>query len=259
MITEQTETKPQTYANQGYLLANQVFSTSSVDALRKSFRTTLAKCGNLSPNNGHADRGDILNDLILRNEREDHSSVYKASQSVGSSAAAYQLLGGSDILNLVATATGFEIADLHLAPLYFIVQNPRDERFDYPWHQDGAYYPWAKDMLTLWFPVNRAVTRETGTISVIPSSHQVQARKNKTYVKHGFFRQIESEIDTDEASREMFVEVEPGDCCIMHGDLVHRSVANHSNTPRVAGVVRLINVATLSSYERDLFYCSHKS
>jgi ectoine hydroxylase-related dioxygenase (phytanoyl-CoA dioxygenase family) len=214
------------YADQGYVIANQVFSARSMDVLRKSFQSILAKSGNVSPSNGHSDRLDTLDDLILKREKADHSLVYKASQSLGSSAATYQLLGGSDILNLVAAATGFDVADLHLAPLYFIVQNPSDGRFDYPWHQDGAYYPWAKDMLTLWFPVNREVNRETGTISLIPGSHHVQARENKTYVKHGFFRQIESEIETREASQERFVEVEPGDCCIMHGDLVHRSVAN---------------------------------
>lgn len=258
MIAEKTNAR-KTYTDRGYLIANQVFSASCMDILRRGFRSILEKNGAGGSDNALPHRADDLNGLILKREKEDHSLVYKASQSVGSSAATYQLLGGSDILNVVADATGFDIADLHLAPLYFIVQNPSDERFDYPWHQDGAYYSWAKDMLTLWFPVNRAVKRETGTISLIPGSHCAQSRGTKTYVKHGFFRQIESEINSAEAEKETFVEIDAGDCCLMHGDLVHRSVPNRSNSPRVAGVLRLVNVASLPSYERDLFYCVHKS
>ena len=256
MITETTNAL-KAYAQEGYVIASQVFSPSRMEVLRRSFKTILAKNGTAAPTNGHSHGADDLNSLIMQKEKEDHSLVYKASQSLGSSAATYQLLGGSEILNMVAEASGFDVANLHLAPMYFIVQNPSDERFDYPWHQDGAYYPWCKDMITLWFPVNRTVTRETGTISFIPGSH-LPARVNKTYVKNGFFKQIESEVTPEEAAREMFVEVDPGDCAIMHGDLVHRSVANRSNTPRVGGVLRMVNVASLSAYERDNFYCVHK-
>lgn len=246
----------QSYARHGYVISNQVFSAPVLEALRSSFQSVLAKNGHESSQR-HDQRTE--EDLILTREHEAHSLVYNASQSIGSSAVAYQLLGKSGIFDAITEATGFELRHLHLTPMYLIVQLPNDERFDYVWHQDRAYYPWAHDMVTIWFPVNRATMRDTGTISIIPGSHHGGLRSTDTSFRHGFFRQMASPIDLGEANDESFIELDPGDCCIMHGDTVHRSVANRASSPRVAGVVRLINIGNLASYERERFYCVHKS
>ena len=209
---------------------------------------------------GHPDQASLsLDDLILAREAEDHSQVYRASQSVGSASATYRLLGSSGILNIVCGLTGFDPAELHLMPMYLIVQLPGDERFDYGWHQDGAYYDWCEEFVALWFPVNRAVSGETGTISVIPQSHSEGRREANTYLRNGFFRQIDAKPGEQEATHEQVLDMQLGDCCIMDGNLIHRSVSNRSATPRVAGVVRLAHLGKLSSYERERFYCVHKS
>jgi hypothetical protein len=244
----------ESYSQPGYTVAKQVFSPRALEALKSGLRCVLSK--GLS---NDTTTETTLDELILKQEAKDHGLVYGASQSVGSSAATYQLLGGSGIFDRIADATGFTANTLHLTPMYLIIQLPGDERFDYVWHQDRTYYSWASDMVTLWFPVNRATKRDTGTISVIPGSHQGGARTADTHFRHGFFRQMEAEIQPGEIEKEVFVELEPGDCCIMHGDTVHRSVMNRSASPRVAGVVRMIDIANLSGYERERFYCVHKS
>jgi ectoine hydroxylase-related dioxygenase (phytanoyl-CoA dioxygenase family) len=249
-------TVPASYANEGYVIAKGAFSADLLEDLKLSLRSVLEK------NDRHRDENSqrhALEELILMREREAHSLVYNASQSVGSSAAGYVLLGKSGILESVARASGFHLRNLHLTPMYLIVQLPNDERFDYVWHQDRAYYPWAQDMVTLWFPVNRATTRYSGTISVIPGSHRSGLRAANTTFRDGFFRQIESPTDTGEANDEVFMELDAGDCCIMHGDTVHRSVSNRADSPRVAAVVRIVNISDLPSYERERFYCVHKS
>lgn len=249
-------TTSRSYADDGYLTAKGAFSTGLLEELKQSLRSVLEKNGRESEAN---DPQQTLEELILMREGEAHSLVYNASQSVGSSAAGYMLLGKSGILETVAKATGAELQNLHLTPMYLIVQLPNDERFDYVWHQDRAYYPWAQDMVTLWFPVNRATTKHTGTISLIPGSHRSGLRTADTTFRHGFFRQIESPIETSETNGEVFMELEAGDCCIMHGDTVHRSVSNRADSPRIAGVVRIVNIGNLPSYERERFYCVHKS
>jgi ectoine hydroxylase-related dioxygenase (phytanoyl-CoA dioxygenase family) len=246
----------ESYAKQGYVIAEQVFSALILETLASALRSVLSKNGD---NGSEHDRQSAIDELIMAREREAHSLVYNASQSIGSSAAGYQLLGKSGIFDAVVEATGFELRNLHLTPMYLIVQLPNDERFDYVWHQDRAYYPWAHDMVTIWFPVNRATRRDTGTISLIPGSHQGGLRAADTSLRHGFFRQIESITQQGETDEELFIELEAGDCCIMHGDTVHRSVANGASSPRVAGVVRMVNIGNLSSYERERFYCVHKS
>jgi ectoine hydroxylase-related dioxygenase (phytanoyl-CoA dioxygenase family) len=248
-----------TYANDGYVIAKNVFSAGSLEAIRSSLGSVLSKGDETARQGERYGQPGSLNDLILRQEAAAHSIVYKASQSIGSSATAYQLLGGSKIFEEIAKATGFETPNIHLMPMYFIIQLPSDQRFDYLWHQDGTYYAWAKDMLTLWFPVNRATKKETGTISVISGSHLAGPRPTETRVITENFKQYESKLEKGEAERETVLELELGDCCIMHGNTVHRSVSNRSSTPRVAGLLRMVNIASLSSYDRERFYCVHKS
>lgn len=241
------------YCSEGYVIAKQSFGTESLSLLRETLRVVLEKSGN------EDDRFLNLEELILKREAQNHSLVYEAAQSVGSSAATYNLLGSSGILDTVAAATGFERSSLHLMPLYLVIQLPSDERFDYVWHQDGSYYAWCKDFLTLWFPVNRSTKRDTGTISVIPGSHQRGPRETETFFRHGYFKQMQSQLSDGEEAQEQALEVDLGDCCIMNGNTVHRSVANRSASPRAAGVLRIASLAGRQAYERDRFYCSHKS
>ncbi|HVB57460.1 MAG TPA: phytanoyl-CoA dioxygenase family protein [Candidatus Acidoferrales bacterium] len=241
------------YAQDGFVVAKQIFSQGSLAMLRDALRAVLDKSGS----NGF--HNESLEDLVLRREAQDHSLVYQASQSVGSSAATYQLLGSSDIFNAISEVTGFRKADLHLLPMYLIIQLPSSDRFDYTWHQDGSYYPWCQDFLTLWFPVNRSTKKDTGTISMIPGSHRYGPRETETFLKHGFFKQIQSKLRDSEETLEHVLEVDLGDCCIMAGNTVHRSVANHSTSPRIAGVLRIANIGTQQTYDRERFYCVHKS
>lgn len=240
------------YAEAGYAVIHNVFSKECLAAVAQTLRAALMKNHTAFPEQS-------LEDLILSREAEDHSLVYNASQSLGSSAAVYNLLGSSGILDVVSFLTSFDPAELHLMPLYLIIQLGGCETFDYGWHQDGAYYDWCEELVALWFPVNRAVTGETGTISVIPRSHKEGRRAADTYFRSGFFRQIEAKLGEQEAVRERVLELQLGDCCLMDGNLVHRSVANRSDTPRVAGVVRLAHLAKLRSYDRERFYCAHRS
>jgi ectoine hydroxylase-related dioxygenase (phytanoyl-CoA dioxygenase family) len=242
------------YASEGYIIASQAFDTAAVRNLCQSFETVLNKLGT-------SDTADAesLSDNLFKREKEDHSIVYQGSQAMGSSAATFELLGASGIFETISKLTGFEKTGLHLMPLYLIVQMPSDERFDYTWHQDGSYYPWCRDFLTLWFPINRKTGSNAGTISIIPESHKYGMRETETTLRHGFFKQMQSKLREGEAQREKPLEMELGDCCIMNGNTVHRSVANRANTPRVAAVVRIAYLPTLESYDRDKFYCSHKS
>lgn len=242
------------YSENGYVLAKNAFDAKDLLALQRGLRSVLAKTEACE-----SDHACLLEELILRRESQDHSQVYKAAQSVGSRAATYKLLGSSQILETVSQITGFDPSSLHLLPLYLIIQLPSDERFDYTWHQDGSYYPWCENFLTLWFPVNRATGRDTGTISLIPGSHRYGPREADTFFRHGYFRQIEAKLQTEETDREEMLEADLGDCCIMNGNTVHRSVANRSSSPRVAGVLRIASLAPHQSYERERFYCTHKS
>ena len=240
------------YAKNGYVILRQLFRPERLHCLAQTLRCALPTVQD------DIDTRSVESD-VLSAEAADHKFVYNAAQSVGSSAAAYSILGGEHTLDSITDVTGYEETCIHVLPMYLIIQLPGDDRFDYGWHQDGAYYPWADQMTTLWFPVNRATNAETGTISVIPGSHTDKIRGSQTSFRNGYFKQIITELKEAEPQSEQMLDMEPGDCCLMDGSLVHRSVPNRADSPRVAGVVRMINVPMHTPYERDRFYCVHKS
>ena len=245
----------ESYVEDGYAIAEQVFKPGHLALLCDGLRSVLNK----SAKNDASEADCPLDDLIMKREAEDHSLVYNAAQSVGSSAATYQVLGASDIFDVISAITGFEKASLHLMPMYLIIQLPSDERFDYTWHQDGTYYPWCKDFLTLWFPVNRSVNRETGTISLIRGSQRDGPRESETFLRHGYFKQMQSKLREGELERQDVLEMDLGDCCIMSGNAVHCSIANRTASPRIAAVLRIAYLGSQQSYDREQFYCVHKS
>ena len=236
------------YVENGFVVLKDVFQKEHLRALLDALCCRLPEMG-----------AATADDRVLAAESKDHKLVYDAAQSAGSAAASYRLLGSGDLLDQLYKITGLRGAEVHIMPLYFIVQLPGDERFDYGWHQDRAYYEWCERMVTLWFPVNRPATATTGTISVIAGSHRVGRRAGDTHFRHGYFRQIESIVDPSEIANHTVLEMNPGDCCVMDGDLVHRSIANHASSPRIAGVVRIASVPAGTQYERERFFCVHKS
>src|ERR1019366_4283171 len=92
------------YAKDGYVIARGVFSAPLLEELALSLRSVLEKNGHSAEAN-HNER--TVEELIMMRETEAHGLVYNASQSIGSSAAGYRLLGQSGILAAVIDATGF--------------------------------------------------------------------------------------------------------------------------------------------------------
>jgi ectoine hydroxylase-related dioxygenase (phytanoyl-CoA dioxygenase family) len=236
------------YHKDGFAIARGAFKPGNLLAVADSMRYVLEK--------GHVPNGQSIDGVIMEREQEDHDLVYKASHALGSSSSTYRLLGQSPILEMVAQLWGVRETQVHLTPMYLIAQLPSDGRFDYTWHQDAAYYRRFREVLTLWFPITHAASVENGTISVLSASHLQGMRAAATHQRHGFFRQIEAVVAEDEQQKPLNMEV--GDCCLLHGHSVHRSVANRSAVPRVTGVVRLVNLAHEDVYDRELFYCTHK-
>ena len=237
------------YTENGYVILRQLFSPDRLASLAETLRSELP---------AQDDQIQSVERKILATESKDHRLLYNAAQSVGSSAAAYGLLGEERTLRAIFSVMGWDDTRIHVLPMYLIIQLPGDERFDYGWHQDGAYYPWADQMATLWFPVNRATSSETGTISVIPGSHRDKIRTSETYFRNSHFKQIIADVKPTELGTEEILSLSLGDCCVMDGSTIHRSIANRAASPRVAGVVRMVHLPEHTPYERDHFYCVHK-
>jgi ectoine hydroxylase-related dioxygenase (phytanoyl-CoA dioxygenase family) len=95
------------------------------------------------------------------------------------------------------------------------------------WYRDGFLYPQMLSVLTALTVSNQ----ENGCLQVIKGSHQMGR------IDHGFAgEQVGADQErVDEALKRnelFFVNMQPGDTLFFHSNLLHRSDANFSDTPR---------------------------
>lgn len=96
-----------------------------------------------------------------------------------------------------------------------------------PAHQDGNYYflepPHA---LMLWIPIDPA-TRQNGCVHYVKGSHRQGMREHEIGNTFGFSLGL-TDYTTEDASREVAVEVYPGDLLAHHCLTIHRTDGNDS-------------------------------
>lgn len=188
---------------------------------------------------------DTLENDILRLEKKSHKAVYNAMVTVGSSLAAYRLIVASRIDEYAAMALFGTEQALHVTPLHVQIQIPRKTDFDYAWHIESDFYPWAPRILNCWFPILAGtVPDKTGTIGLIPFSHHKEKRKH-TKTLGADYVQIISETTQAEEDMAFQCEAEPGDLLLFDQDMVHKTCPNTSNVPRVTGIIRVIDQSAM--------------
>jgi len=224
------------FASDGYTIVRNAVPHTALAEVRDALTDGLRRIA--EPVNGAS-----LDELLTRRETENHDYVYQASNFVGSSIGAYRLIADSGVTGLVEQVT--ESSNLHIMPMTVSVQFPSDSRFDYEWHQEGSFYPWAPAVINAWIPLVRPTSRESGTMFVLPGSHRRGLRPAETYFSHGKFRQIECGVTDEEAATEVPMELDVGDFVIFDANLVHRSHPNSSQLPRLVCILRYIPMSTL--------------
>jgi len=117
------------------------------------------------------------------------------------------------------------------------------------WHQDYGYWYdngfLLPEMLSVMVAVTRA-TKENGCLQVLKGSHKI-GRINHASTGE----QVGADMKrVNEAIKTMsldYVELEPGDTLFFHGNLLHRSVSNKSDTSRFS-LISAYNLAKNKSF-----------
>lgn len=219
------------FARDGFTIIRNAVALETLAEVRKVLCDGLRKVGDSTIDGS-------LDEMLLRREAEDHDHVYQASNFVGSSVAAYRLVAAPGVTDVVERTTGWD--DLHVMPMTVSVQFPGDTRYDYKWHQESSFYPWAPRLVNAWIPLVRPTLKDGGTMYVIPGSHQRGSREAESYFSHQTFRQIECGVTDEEEQRQIPMELDLGDYVIFDANLVHRSHSNSADVPRLVCILRYI-------------------
>jgi ectoine hydroxylase-related dioxygenase (phytanoyl-CoA dioxygenase family) len=106
-----------------------------------------------------------------------------------------------------------------------------------PWHQDMPYWPIkGRQIATLWVALD-PVTAESGAVEYIKGSHKwPQDYKPATFSGNHDYGDDLPEVPDIEATRDQYdivqFELEPGDCTIHQGSIMHAAPGNASSTTR---------------------------
>jgi ectoine hydroxylase-related dioxygenase (phytanoyl-CoA dioxygenase family) len=198
------------YRDNGYMLYHkQLFSSEKLGALRGIFEEHLAEKGNKL--------SDELDTPHFRDPR------------------LLDFLLSDEALDLVEPITG---PDIILWSSHFICKDPYTGRAT-PWHEDSAYWKGRISdfdrIVTVWLALDRS-TRENGCMRVIPGTHN---NGFSHYVPVDSARNtFSSRIDSVDESKAVDFELEPGECSLHDGRIIHGAEANTSPYRRCGYTMR---------------------
>lgn len=199
------------YQQNGYVLNHQqLFSEAKLGQLRAIFEDQLAQ------------KGDKLSDELDTPHFRDHRLL--------------DFLLADEVLDLVEPITGPDIA---LWSSHFICKDPYTGRAT-PWHEDSAFWEGrlsAYDrIVTVWLAIDRS-TRENGCMRVIPGSQQGGGFSDYTTADRAtnLFEKQMTEVDE---SKAVYFELEPGECSLHDGRIVHGATPNASPYRRCGYTMR---------------------
>jgi ectoine hydroxylase-related dioxygenase (phytanoyl-CoA dioxygenase family) len=106
-----------------------------------------------------------------------------------------------------------------------------------PWHHDMTYWPIdGGQICTIWLALD-AVSKESGAVEYVKGSHRWGNKYRPASFSGGDqYKEDLPDVPDIEANREQFefaqFELEPGDCTVHHGLIVHGSPGNVSSERR---------------------------
>lgn len=155
----------------------------------------------------------------------------------------FEFLMADAVLDLVEPLIGPNIG---LWSSHFIAKEPNIGRAT-PWHEDSTYWKGRLDrmdqIVTVWLALDRT-DRENGCLRVIPGTH---ANGFSEYVEvdnatNTFGSEIKPEL-IDE-SQAVYFELEPNECSLHDGRIIHGAQANTSDRRRAGYTMRYFSLET---------------
>jgi ectoine hydroxylase-related dioxygenase (phytanoyl-CoA dioxygenase family) len=152
-----------------------------------------------------------------------------------------EFLLSAEALDLVEPLIG---PDILLWSSHFICKDPFTGRAT-PWHEDSAYWNGRvsqyNKIVTIWLALDRS-NKENGCMRVIPGSHTNGFSEYEAVDKK--LNTFGSQIKDIDDSRAVYFELEPGECSLHDGRLIHGANANTSPYRRCGYTMRYMAAST---------------
>lgn len=187
--------------------------------------------------------------LLAGLERCSHPDFYQLTHDVGGTTAAAKLLGGTFLNYCVMEVLGAAGRTSFATLPSFFWNDPSAKRIQYDWHQECSYFPGVDNGLHLWFPLFRDVTTNDGPMLIAEGSHL--AKLPYRYAKEAdSVTQLVPEIDVAATYKIHECNLKRGDGVFFHHNAIHATGENKSGIPRVAGIIRFVDMLGAKKFSR---------
>lgn len=224
-----TETQVADYRREGYLLYHQpVLPAKKFAGLKACFENLLAKL----PGDVRPESMDVPHFV--------HPELF-------------EWLFADEVLDLVEPILG---PDITLFSSHFICK-PKGNGKRVPWHEDSAYWKGQiepMEVCTIWLAIDPS-TKENGCMYIVPRSHNTGKKGFSDYDDVDSSKNIfPTEITPTQRNDALAVacELQPNECSLHNGRLIHGSPANTSHIRRCGYTMRYMpaSVKQINQHEK---------
>ena len=221
------------YYSKGYVVIKNVLNRRDLNECKK--QTILSYNKILDKNINYKNIHKLLTEYENKKEWD---KMYDAFNNVRNSKAFLKISKKLETL----TKKFFNIKAKKLTCGYAIgIKNSK--RTSYNWHQEKTYYSNIKKKTFHYqFPFFGKCNKSNGTMSVLEGSHTLGEILDYSYnrkYKKGVYSYIPRDIKLmKKYFKERYLNMDLGDVCIFHENIVHRSNLNKTNKIRFAGINR---------------------
>lgn len=221
------------YYSKGYIVLKGILSKKDLDDCKKQLLISYKKIFNkeLDYKNLHV--------FLTKCERnKEWDKMYVAFKEVCKSKSFYNISKKLEIFS----KNFFNVKTKPVTASYAIgIKNSK--RTSYNWHQEKTYYSKIKkDTFHYQFPFFEKCSKSNGTMSVLEGSHTIGRILDYTCSRK-FKKGVPSYIPKDiklmkKHFKEKYLNMDLGDICIFHENIVHKTNVNKTNKIRFAGIIR---------------------
>ena len=162
-------------------------------------------------------------------------AFYEFSKRIAHTSAVLKIALDDNIFNVVKSILNIET--VHLTDQACFFNKKSVKRLQYDWHQENAYFPNAKEVITLWFPWLYPVNEYNGTMVMAKGGHKRKYFAERIPVKEGLTQM--------KISEDLLIDYEKVNCNLQIGDAIlfsynspHRTGEITTEKPRTTIIVR---------------------
>ena len=221
------------YYSKGFVIIKNVLRKKDLDECKKQILNSYKRVFNKE-----LDYKNIHNFLTKCENNKEWDKMYVAFKDVCKSKSFLNISKKLEVLS-----SKFFNTRTKLITAAYAIGIKNSKRTSYDWHQEKTYYSKIKKKTFHYqFPFFEKCYKSNGTMSVLEGSHSLGEILNYSYnrkFKRGVYSYIPKDIKLiKKYFREKFLNMDLGDICIFHENIIHKSNINKTNKIRFAGIIR---------------------